>query len=162
MLIKDRLVAVIVCEDITERKRVSEALAEMQTELEHANCVAMMGQLTASVAHEVNQPLAATITNAQAALRWLDRPEPDREELRAALGRIVRDGARAGAVVERIRALIKKAPPRKDLVEINSAIREVVEVTHNEALKNGVTVNTEVADDLPVVYGDRVSCSRFF
>jgi PAS domain S-box-containing protein len=160
MLIKDRLVALIVCEDITERKRVSETLAEMQTELEHANRVAMMGQLTASVAHEVNQPLAATIANAQAALRWLDRPEPDLEELRAALGRIVRDGARAGAVVERIRALIKKAPPRKDLVEINSAIREVVEVTHNEALKNGVTVNTELADDVPVVYGDRVELQQ--
>jgi PAS domain S-box-containing protein len=160
MLIKDQPVALIVCEDITERKLVSEALGEMQTELEHSNRVAIMGQLTASIAHEVSQPLAATITNAQAALRWLDRPEPDLEELRAALGRIVRDGARGGAVIDRIRALIKKAPPRKDMVDINSAIREVVEVTRNEALKNGVLVNTELADDLPVVHGDRVELQQ--
>ena len=107
--------------DLTERKR-AEAEAreserryrEVQMELAHANRVATMGQLTASIAHEVNQPIAATVTNAQAALRWLDAQPPDLEEARQALGRIVKDGNRAGDVIGRIRELIKKAPPRKD------------------------------------------------
>ena len=131
--------------DLSERKR-AEAEAresdrryrEVQMELAHANRVATMGQLTASVAHEVNQPIAATVMNAQAALRWLAVQPPDLEGVRRALARIVRDGDRAGDVIGRIRALIKKAPPRKDRLEINGAIREVIELTHGEALKNGV------------------------
>ena len=153
--------------DLTERKRAerdvklgTEALREMRLQLEHANRLATMGQLTASIAHEVNQPIGASVTNAQAALRWLDGPKPDLEEARQALGRIVRDGDRAGAVVGRIRDLVKKAPPRKDLVEINSAIREIIEVTWNEALKNGVSVQTELAEDLPVIHGDRVELQQ--
>ena len=112
--------------DLTERKR-AEAEAreserryrETQMQLAHANRVATMGQLTASIAHEVNQPIAATVTNAQAALRWLGAEPPNLDEVRQALGRIVRDGNRAGAVVGRIRALIKKAPPRDERVDIN-------------------------------------------
>ena len=153
--------------DLTERKRAerdvklgTEALREMRLQLEHANRLATMGQLTASIAHEVNQPIGASVTNAQAALRWLDGPKPDLEEARQALGRIVRDGDRAGAVVGRIRDLVKKAPPRKDLVEINSAIREIIEVTWNEALKNGVSVQTELAEDLPVIRGDRAELQQ--
>ena len=153
--------------DLTERKRAerdvklgTEALREMRLQLEHANRLATMGQLTASIAHEVNQPIGASVTNAQAALRWLDGPKPDLEEARQALGRIVRDGDRAGAVVGRIRDLVKKGPPRKDLVEINSAIREIIEVTWNEALKNGVSVQTELAEDLPVIHGDRVELQQ--
>ena len=153
--------------DLTERKRAerdvklgTEALREMRLQLEHANRLATMGQLTASIAHEVNQPIGASVTNAQAALRWLDGPKPDLEEARQALGRIVRDGDRAGAVVGRIRDLVKKAPPRMDLVEINSAIREIIEVTRNEALKNGVSVHAELAEDLPVIHGDRVELQQ--
>jgi PAS domain S-box-containing protein len=146
--------------DLTERKRTEEALREMRMQLEHANRVATMGQLTASIAHEVNQPIAASVTNAQAALRWMNRPEPDLEEARRCLGRVVRDAARAGEVVGRIRDLIKRAPPRKDLVEINSAIREVIEVTRSEALKNAVSVQTELADDLPFIHGDRVELQQ--
>ena len=131
--------------DLTERKR-AEAEAreserryrEMQMELAHANRVATMGQLTASIAHEVNQPIAAAVTNAQAALRWLGARPPDLEEVRQALGRIVKDANRAGDVIGRIRELIKKAPPRKDRVDINEAIREVIELTRGEAVKNGV------------------------
>ena len=116
--------------DLTERKR-AEAEAreserryrEMQMEVAHANRVATMGQLTASIAHEVNQPIAAAVTNAEAALRWLDRHPPDLEEVREALVSIVKDGNRAGDVIGRIRELIKKAPPRKDWVDINEAIR---------------------------------------
>ena len=108
MLIKNRPVVLIACEDITENKRAAEALRDTQTQLAHANRVATMGQLTASIAHEVNQPIFATISNAQAALHWLDAEPPNIEEVREALGCIVRDGHRAGAVVGRVRNLSKK------------------------------------------------------
>ena len=119
-----------------------------------------MGQLTASIAHEVNQPIAATVTNAQAALRWLGAQPPDLEEVRQALGRIVKDGNRAGDVIGRIRDLIKKAPPRKDRVDINEAIREVIELTRGEAVKNGVSVQTQLAEGLPLIQGDRVQLQQ--
>jgi PAS domain S-box-containing protein len=138
MLIKKRPVVLIVCEDITERKRAAEALREVEMELAHANRVATMGQLSASIAHEVNQPIAAAITNAHAALRWLGARPPDLEEVRQGLGRIVQNGNRAGDVIGRIRALIKKAPPRKDALAINEVIREVIELTRGETVKNAV------------------------
>ena len=153
--------------DLTERKR-AEAEAreserryrEAQMQLAHANRVATMGQLTASIAHEVNQPIAATVANAQAALRWLVADPPNLTEVRQALALIVRDGGRSGAVVGRIRALIKKAPPRDERVEINEAIREVIEVTRSEATKCAVSVQTEVAVGLPPVRGDRVELQQ--
>jgi PAS domain S-box-containing protein len=153
--------------DLTERKR-AEAEAreserryrEVQMELAHANRVATMGQLTASIAHEVNQPIAATVTNAQAAQRWLDRQPPHLEEARQALARIVKDGNRAGDVIGRIRELIKKAPPRKDWVDINEAIREVIELTRREAVKTGVSVQMHLAEGLPLIYGDRVQLQQ--
>jgi PAS domain S-box-containing protein len=153
--------------DLTDSKR-TEAEAreserryrETQMQLGHANRVAAMGQLTASIAHEVNQPIAATVTNAEAALRFLGAPRPDLDEVRDALGRIVKDGHRAGAVLGRIRALIKGAPRRNERVEINAAIREVVELTRSEAMKNGVVVRTDLDDDLPLVPGDRVELQQ--
>ena len=149
--------------DLSESKR-AEAEAreserryrEVQTELAHANRVTTMGQLTASIAHEVRQPIFATISNAQAALNWLGAEPPNLEEAREALDRIVRDGDRAAAVVGRISALFKKAPPRNDSLEINKAIREVIELAHGEAEKNGVSVRTDLADGLPFLRGDRV------
>jgi PAS domain S-box-containing protein len=153
--------------DLTERKR-AEAEAreserryrEMQMEVAHANRVATVGQLTASIAHEVNQPIAAAVTNAQAALRWLSARPPELEEVRQALGRIVRDGNRAGDVIGRIRELIKKAPPRTDWVDINEAIREVIELTHGEALKNGTSAQTALKEGLPLIEGDRVQLQQ--
>jgi PAS domain S-box-containing protein len=153
--------------DITERKG-AEAEAregerryrEMQMELAHANRVATMGQLTASIAHEVKQPIAATVSNAQAALRWLGRHPPHLEEVRQALAHIVQDGKRAGDVVGRIRDLIKKAPPREDRLDINEAAREVIELTRGEAAKNGVQVRTQLADGLPLIQGDRVQLQQ--
>lgn len=149
--------------DLTERNR-AEAKAresegryrEVQSELAHANRVATVGQLTASIAHEVKQPIAAAVTNAQAALRLLGASPPDLEETRAALADIVEAGDRANEVIERIRALIKKAPPRKDRLEINGVIRDVIELARGEAVKNGVSVETRLADGLPLVEGDRV------
>ena len=132
----------------------------MQTELAHANRLETLGQLTASIAHEVNQPSAATLTNARAALRWLDRPAPDLNEAKQALGRIARDGTRAGAVVQRVRNLTKKGPPRDDRVEIGAAIREVIDFTSSEAMKNRVSVRTQLAEGLPPVRGDRVELQQ--
>ena len=153
--------------DITERKRAeTEArenerrYRETQAELAHANRLATMGHLTASIAHEVNQPIAAAVTNANAALRWLSAERPDVEEVRQALRRIVENGNRAGEVVGRIRALVKKAPPRKDAVSINAAIREVVALTHGEAAKNRVSVRTQFADGVPLIECDRVQLQQ--
>ena len=153
--------------DLTERKRAEEAAREserryreVQRELEHANRVATIGQVAASIAHEVNQPIAATVTNAQAGLRWLSAESPDVEEVRQVLRRIVNDGNRAGDVIDRIRELIKKAPPRKEQVDVNEAIRQVMALVRGEAMKHGVLVQTELADGLKFIEGDRVELQQ--
>jgi PAS domain S-box-containing protein len=153
--------------DLTERMRAEAEAREserrygdMQMEVAHASRVATMGQLTASIAHEVNQPIAATVINAQAALRWLDVRPPDLEEVRQALDRIVKDANRAGDVIGRVRELIKKAPTRKDWVDINEAIREVIEITRGEAAKNGGSVQTALGEGLPLIEGDRVQLQQ--
>jgi PAS domain S-box-containing protein len=144
-----------------DRLRRSEShLAEAQLELAHANRVATMGQLTASITHEVNQPITAAVTYALAARRYLSAEPPNFREVDDALSLIVKEGNRAGEVVDRIRALIKKAPARKDAVEINDAILEVIALTHTEAAKNNVSVRTQLAEDLPYVHGDRVQLQQ--
>ena len=153
--------------DLTERKR-AEAEAreserryrEVQMELAHANRVATMGQLTASIAHEVNQPIAATVTNAQAALRWLDSRPPDLEETRLALSRILNSGIRAGNVLDRIRGLIQKVPARTDRFDVNDAILDVVALTRSELSSNRVSLQTQFAQGLPLVQGDRVQLQQ--
>jgi PAS domain S-box-containing protein len=153
--------------DMTDRKRADEKLRaseqrllEAQMALAHANRVTTMGQLTASIAHEVKQPIGATVTNAQAALRFLGAEVVDTNELQEILRDIVKDGNRAGEVINRISDLIKKARPRRDNLEINGAIREVIEFTRGEAAKNRVSVRTELADRLPLVRGDRVELQQ--
>jgi PAS domain S-box-containing protein len=153
--------------DLTERKR-AEAEAreserryrEAQTALAHANRVTTMGQLTASIAHEVNQPIAATVANADAALRWLGGHPPDLEEVRQALHAIIKDGHRAGDVIGRIRGLIKNVPPRDDQLDINELILEVIGVTRSELLRSGISLQTELANGLPLVRGDRVQLQQ--
>jgi C4-dicarboxylate-specific signal transduction histidine kinase len=149
--------------DIEDLRRATQALRASEeqlglarAELARVSRVTMLGQLTAAIAHEVNQPIGATVTNAAAALRWLSAQPPELEEVRQALNRILKDGNRAGAVIGRVRALIQKAPPRKDPLEINGAIREVIELGRGEAVKNGVLVRTVLADGLPLIVGDRV------
>jgi C4-dicarboxylate-specific signal transduction histidine kinase len=132
----------------------------VQMELAHANRVATMGQLTGSIAHEINQPITATVTGAQAALRWLDREPPALDEVRQLLARIVADGTRASEVVSRTRELIKKAPPQRDPLEINGPIRDVIELTRTEAMKNGVSIRAKLAEGLPPVRGDRVQLQQ--
>jgi PAS domain S-box-containing protein len=146
--------------DLSERERAQSALREAQAQLAHANRLETMGQMTASIAHEVNQPVAAMLTNAQAALRWLDRPVPDLDEVKQALGRIVRDGTRAGAVVQRIRNLTKKAATRVERIDINEAALEVIEISQSQAIKNGVALNTELAEGLPPIAADRVQLQQ--
>jgi len=157
-LIKNRPVLLIVCEDITEGKRAAEALREVQTELAHANRVAALGQLTASIAHEVNQPVAGVLSSAHAALRWID--QPDLEAARCALQRVIRDATRAADVIRGLRALVDKVPPRTESFDINEAIREVIDLTHGEAAKNGVSVEAQLAKGLPLIQGDRVQLQQ--
>ena len=146
--------------DITERKRAEEALQQAQADLARLNRVMLLGEMTASIAHEVNQPISAVITNAHAGLRWLDARRPDLEEVRQALSRIVRDGNRAGEVIDRIRALVRKVPPHRDRSNINEAIHEVIALTQTEVERNGIRLQTRLADDLPLVSADRVQLQQ--
>ena len=150
----------VISRDLTEHVLAAEGLREAQRELAHANRVATMGQLTASIAHEVNQPIAAAATNAEAALRWLGSRPPNLEQVRQSLGYIVKDANRAGDVISRIRELVQKAPPRKDWVDMNEAIREVIELTRGEAVKNGTSVQTALGEGLPLIEGDRVQLQQ--
>ena len=146
--------------DITERKLGEEALQKAQAELAHVNRVTTLGELTASIAHEINQPLTAIVSNASAGLRWLSADLPNIEEAREAIRRIVRDGNRAGDVISRMRALFKKAPVTKEHFDINEAIEEVVALTHAEAQRNRVLVRTGLDGDVPSILGDRVQLQQ--
>jgi C4-dicarboxylate-specific signal transduction histidine kinase len=132
----------------------------MQSELAHANRVATMGQLTASIAHEIKQPIATARNNACAALNFLAKSPPDVAEVREALTCIVDDTDRTSDVVDRIGSLIKKAPPRKEVVDLNAAILEVTALTRSEAVKTGVAVGTLLADELPRIQCDRVQLQQ--
>jgi C4-dicarboxylate-specific signal transduction histidine kinase len=149
-----------VLERTSQLMLASEALQEAQAELAHVNRVTTMGQLAASIVHEINQPIAATVTNAHAALRWLGAQPPNLGEVRQSLDDVIRDGNRAGDVIGRIRALIKKAPPQKDAMEINGAILEVITLTRGEVMRNGVSLQTRLAEGLPLIQGDRVQLQQ--
>jgi PAS domain S-box-containing protein len=153
--------------DLTERKQAEAEVREserryqeMQLELAHANRVATLGQLTSSIAHEVAQPIGAIAINAGAALRWLGRKAPDIEEARISIERIAEDAHRSGEVIGRIRELFQKAPPRKRHLDLNEVVREVIVLTHGEALKAGVSVKTQLADGLSLIKGDRVQLQQ--
>lgn len=161
----DQGVAFVV--DLTERKRAEEEIreserrySEVQMELVHANRVATMGQLSASIAHEVNQPIGATLNNASAALHWLSKEPADLEKARQALNRIFANGKRVSDVVGRMRALFKKSPLRKEDVDVNGAILEVIALTRVEVVKNGISVQSHLMDDLPLIQGDRVQLQQ--
>ncbi|MBV8815416.1 MAG: response regulator [Verrucomicrobia bacterium] len=146
--------------DITEQKLAEEALRKAQAELAHITRVTTLGELTASIAHEINQPLAAVLTNANLGIRWLSGNSPNIDEASAAMRRIVRDGNRVSDVISRMRALFKKAPTANEWLAINDAIAEIVVLTQGEAQRNSVLLRTELADDLPLVSGDRIQLQQ--
>jgi PAS domain S-box-containing protein len=149
-----------VARDITERQRAEEALREAQAELAHVTRMATLGELAASIAHEINQPLAGVVTNGQACLRWLGREVPDLAEARAAVERIIRDGNRAGEVIARIRALVRKAAPQRARLAINDVIAEVIALADSELRRHGVALHTDLAAALPLVLGDRIQLQQ--
>ena len=143
-----------------ERKHAEEARREAQAELARVSRVTTMGELTASLAHEVNQPIAAAVTNANTCLRWLTRDHPDLEEAREAASRIVKDANRAADIISRVRLLFKKSTPQRELVDVNEAIREMIVLLRSEATRYNITVQMELAADLPRIMGDRVQLQQ--
>ena len=146
--------------DITEQKRTAVALDETRSALAHVSRVTMLGEITASIAHEVNQPLAAVMMNGNAARRWLAVDPPNVDEARQALQRILDDANRAGQVVARIRGLLQRGTPHTTTLGINDIIRETLAFTGNELERKRVVVDTELRDDLPPVEGDRVQLQQ--
>jgi signal transduction histidine kinase len=146
--------------DITARKQAEEAVSKAQAELAHVTRVTALGEMTASIAHEVNQTLAAVVTNANASLRWLSGESPNLAEAREAIRRIIRDGNRGGEIIGRIRALAKKAPPKKDWLDLNEAIGEVVAMARSEVQRNRVLLQTKLANDLPLILGDKIQLQQ--
>jgi C4-dicarboxylate-specific signal transduction histidine kinase len=145
---------------IAERKQAEQALRQAQAELTHANRVSSMGELTASLAHEIKQPIAAALTNSDTCLRWLTRDQPDVEEARAAASRMIQDGKRANEIVNRVRLLFQKDSPQRELVDLNATIREMTLLLHSEAAQFAVFVRTELAADPAFVTGDRVQLQQ--
>jgi C4-dicarboxylate-specific signal transduction histidine kinase len=143
----------------TLRER-GEALQKVQTELAHVTRVMTLGELTASIAHEVNQPLAAIVTNGNACLRWLGGVTPNLGEARQAVQRIIKDSYRASEVIARVRTLVKKSPPRTDRVDLNEVIVEVFALAQSEADRNRVSLKQQLKDALPPVRGDRVQLQQ--
>jgi len=146
--------------DITERKRAEEAWREAQAELAHITRITTMGELTASIAHEVNQPLAAVVTNGNACLRWLAAVPPNFDEARSAIHRIVRDATRASDVIARIRALVKKDKSVARRLDVNDLLREIVELTQSEVARRGASLQANLGANLPAVTGDRVQLQQ--
>ena len=146
--------------DITERRRTQEALDHTQAELAHVARVTTLGELTASIAHEVNQPLAGIVTNGAACLRWLGREPPELEEARRAVRSMINDGKRASEVVSRLRALSKKTDPQRLPLDLNEVIDEVILLLQRELLNNRVALRLELASGLPPVLGDRIQLQQ--
>jgi PAS domain S-box-containing protein len=146
--------------DLTERKRAEEALRQLESDLAHMNRLSVMGELTATLAHEITQPIASARNNARAALNFLDQQPSDLGEVREALGCVVGDADRAGNIINRIREHIKKAPPRKERFDLNAAINEVIVLARSAITEKGVSVQTRLADGLFPLQGDCVQVQQ--
>jgi C4-dicarboxylate-specific signal transduction histidine kinase len=143
-----------------ERKHAEEALREAQGDLARVSRVTTMGELTASLAHEVNQPIAAAVTNANTCLRWLTRDQPDLAEAREAAARIVKDATRAAEIISRTRLLFKKGTAQRELVSVNEMVREMIVLLRGEATRHKILIGTELEADLPQILGDRVQLQQ--
>ena len=146
--------------DITESKGAQDKLLATQTELARVTSLTAAGQMAASMAHEIKQPLAAIVTGGSAALRWLSEPIPDLEEVRALLGSIVSEGNRAGQVIDGIRAMFKNDSREKTLLDVNDVIREVIALLHSKLQKYQISVQAELVSELPPVLADRVQLQQ--
>jgi C4-dicarboxylate-specific signal transduction histidine kinase len=145
---------------LSEQKRAEEALREAQADLAHVSRVTTMGELCASLAHEVSQPIAAAVTNADACLNWLARDTPNLEKARESAMRIVEDGTRAAEIIGRIRLLCKKGTPQRELVDLNEVIQELIVLLRSHITRYFISVRMELAADLPQVRGIACNCSR--
>jgi len=146
--------------EMVDRKRAQDVLRTTQAELAHVTRVMTIGELVASVAHEINQPLTGVVTNAEACLRWLDAEPANLDEARDTVRRIVRDGNRAGAVIARVRALLKKADPQMAEIDVHGAIEDVITVVQSEVRSQTVSLRFEPASDLPLIMADRVQLEQ--
>lgn len=151
--------------DITERKRAEEErerLRQAQADLAHMNRVTTMGELTASLSHEIKQPIAAATTDARTCLKWLERERPDIEEAREAASRIIKDVTRASEIITRTRSLFKKGEPQRELIDLNEIIREMVILLYSEAGRYSISIRTQLAAHLPSVRADKVQLQQVF
>ena len=151
--------------DVSERKRAEqerERLRQLQADLAHINRVTTMGELTASLAHEIKQPITAALTDARTCLRWLRRDEPEVFEAREAASRLVTGVSRAAEIINRISLLFKKVAPQRELVDVNELIREMIVLLRNEAARYSISIRSDLADDLPKVIADRVQLQQVF
>jgi len=148
--------------DVTERTRSEEVLRQMQVDLAHVSRVTTMGELTASLAHEIKQPIAAAVTDANTCLRWLGRDQPDLAEAREAASRIIKDATRAADIISRVRLLFEKGTPQQELVDVNEVIREMIVLLRSEAARYSISISIELAEDLPKVMADRVQLQQVF
>jgi C4-dicarboxylate-specific signal transduction histidine kinase len=146
--------------DVTERKRAEEALRRAQAELTHVTRITTMGELTASIAHEVNQPLTAVVNNANASISLLPQGAPNLEEIREALTEIIEDANRASDVIARVRLLAKRAPIEKSLLDLSDVVQDVLALARYESASRNVTIRTDLSKDLPSVFGDRVQLQQ--
>jgi PAS domain S-box-containing protein len=148
--------------DIEERKRAEAERERLRADLAHVNRISLLGELAASVSHELKQPITAAITDAKTCVRWLKREQPDVDEATAAAMRIVNDGSRATEIIDRLRSLYKKDLPQRELVEVNEIIREMVELLRAEATQYAVSIRTDLVADLPKITTDRVQLQQVF
>jgi signal transduction histidine kinase len=146
--------------DITERMRAERALRQAQADLERANRVTTMGELTASLAHELSQPISGAITNANVCMRSLERDEPDLDTVRKAVTKIVRDARRATEIIGRIRSQFEKGVPKQESLNVNEIIPETIALLRDQAMRHNISIRTELAVDLPQIVGDRVQLQQ--
>jgi PAS domain S-box-containing protein len=146
--------------DVTEARRVEQQMHQARTELAHVARVMTLGELTAAIAHEINQPLSAVVTGGRACVRWLTKEPPNVEEARSAVEDMIDSGIRAGEVIGRLRAMMKKSPAHRELLNTNDAILAVIALVGAEAQRNRVALRTELSNDLPLIFGDRIQLQQ--
>jgi signal transduction histidine kinase len=151
--------------DITERKSAEqerEKLRQLEADLAHTNRVSTLGEMAASLAHEIKQPISAAITSANSCIEWLAHEPPNLNRARAAVARIDKYGNRAAEIIDRIRSLYKKSPPQRELVDVNGIVQEILTLLNGEASRHSVAIHTELAAELPEIVADRVQLQQVF